>query len=113
MRQQPDQPHRTTLSDPVRVGAGLAGWQLALALIPSYEYKARAGINQGSVSEAETPRPTERCFRRGFLSCLAQLPNSGRLWADGFLSEMIASHPFVASTSQILDLQHLLQEIEN
>lgn len=74
MRQQPDQPHRTTLSDPVRVGAGLAGWQLALALIPSYEYKASAGINQGSVSEAETPRPTERCFRRGFLSCLAQLP---------------------------------------
>lgn len=59
------------------------------------------------------------CFR--FLSVMVNNPlqqsmfpaNSGRLWADGFLSEMIASHPFVASTSQILDLQHLLQEIEN
>lgn len=52
MRQQADQPHRTTLRDPMRVEAGLAGRQLALALIPSYECKASAGFHQGSVSEA-------------------------------------------------------------
>lgn len=54
MRQQPDQPHRTTLRSNT-VEAELTGWQLALVLLRAYEYEASARICQSLLSGGGTP----------------------------------------------------------